>query len=193
MSPSHQSRPNQMRGRILASGASSQSSAALACNLLRTVNEVRFARLLGKLPSNEAQVQHIHQFLVRQWRLFFLVATSIRCSQKSSPFSQNLSRPRVGVHGILCALRHPDTPKRAVPVWNSKYVYSALKFLFFLEKAALLQESQSPRYKPSPFPSQYTSSNTNIHRLHNSGKALWQIPTDPYSHKTGTLSSCFSR
>ena len=92
---------------------------------------------------------------------------------------------------ILCALRHPDTPKRAVPVWNSKYVYSALMFLFFLEKAALLQESQSPRYKPSPFPSQYTSSNTNIHRLHNSGKALWQIPTDPYSHKTGTLSSCF--
>ena len=193
MSPSHQSRPNQMRGRILAAGASSQSSVALSCSLLRTASEGRFALLSEKLPSNEVPTPHIHQFWVRQWRLFFLVATSIRCSQKSSPFSQNLSRPRVGVHGILCALRHPDTPKRAVPVWNSKYVYSALMFLFFLEKAALLQESQSPRYKPSPFPSQYTSSNTNIHRLHNSGKALWQIPTDPYSHKTGTLSSCFSR
>ena len=166
---------------------------ALSCNLLRTVNEGRFARRLGKLPSNEAPIPHIHQFLVQQWRLDFLVVTSIRCSQKSSPFSQNLSRPKVGAHGILFPLRHPSTPKRAAPVWNSKYVYSALMLLFFLEKAALLQESQSPRYKPSPFPSQYTSSNTNIHRLRNSGKVPLQIPTDPYSHKNGTLSSRSSR
>ena len=166
---------------------------ALACSLLRIASEGRFAQLSGKLPSNAVPIPNKHQFLVLQWRLVFLVVTSIRCSQKSSPFFQNLSRPRVGAHGILCALRHPGTPKRVVPVWNSKYVYNALMLLFFLEKAALLQESQSPRYKPSPFPSQYTSSNTNIHRLHNLGKVPLQIPTDPYSHKTGTLSSRSSR
>ena len=62
MNLSHQSRPNQMRGKILASGASSQATVALSCSFLLTASEERFARLSGKLPSSAVLVPHIHQF-----------------------------------------------------------------------------------------------------------------------------------
>ncbi len=89
----------------------------------------------GKLPPNEAS-SHIHH-LVRQWHSFFPESRNIHSMLRKiiSCFSQNLSRPRVGVHGILCALRHPYHPKESCSCLELKVCfYSALMFLFFLKR-----------------------------------------------------------
>ena len=174
-----------------------QSSVALSCNLLLTASEGRFCSTVGKLPSNEAPIPHHINSLVRlNGDSFFLVVASISCSKKSSPFSQNLSRPRVGVLGIPCSCMTSRHSKELFLFWNSKCMFmNCANAPVLFGKRLLFFRSPNPHatslhLSPSQYPLQAIPTFT-VFTV--PGKALWQDPTGPYSPQNWHSFFLFSR